>query len=183
MKRKKGDVIGTQLALPFQETDEIHLKEIFDELEECFNLIKDSNQRLLDLGAGNGKVIFYSALNYGIKAVGIEINHNLVLEAKRHLKILKLQKKYPKERFKKIKIKEGDIFEEGVSDYDYIYVFSLPTFNMFLRDLLVRSKDSVVLICYKYPLSNMEEIIELKKEVIHHHPKKDVKSYFYIKRK
>ena len=41
----------------------------------------------------NGQIIIYSALNYGIKSYDIEINGNLIFEAKEKLKILKREKK------------------------------------------------------------------------------------------
>ena len=73
--------IYSQLDLPFQETKKISLKNIFRTLEKKFDLKKNSKQSIIDLGSGNGRVIIYSAINYGIRSIGIEIDPILIKEA------------------------------------------------------------------------------------------------------
>ena len=63
--------INSQMELPFLETNSEMLKNIFNTLENKFGLLKNSDQKLIDLGSGNGQIVMYSALNYAIKSIGI----------------------------------------------------------------------------------------------------------------
>ena len=56
MPNKHSKKFYSQIDLPFQETRQDHLKEIFKTLEGKFNLQKYSNQVFIDLGSGNGQV-------------------------------------------------------------------------------------------------------------------------------
>ncbi|MHA1191085.1 MAG: hypothetical protein ACTSP9_02160 [Promethearchaeota archaeon] len=56
--------LQSQLSLPFLSTSSEALAQIFKTLENRFGLKKGSTQKLIDLGAGNGNVIIFSALNY-----------------------------------------------------------------------------------------------------------------------
>ena len=78
-----------QLELPFQETKQVYLEKIFKTLEREFDLQKNSDQSFIDLGSGNGQVIIYSAIHYGIRSVGIEIDPILIKEAKKSIRTLK----------------------------------------------------------------------------------------------
>ena len=49
MKLRKNYIIHSELALPFLETPEDHIKVIFKTLETKFGLKKDSKQKLIDL--------------------------------------------------------------------------------------------------------------------------------------
>ena len=63
MKKKQKDFekFHSQLDLPFLETDTKFIKEIFQTLEQKFGLESNSNQKFIDLGAGNGTVVIYAA--------------------------------------------------------------------------------------------------------------------------
>jgi cyclopropane fatty-acyl-phospholipid synthase-like methyltransferase len=63
----------SQLSLPYLGTLPEVIPSIFDTLTERFNLKCDSSQKLIDLGSGNGRIIIYSVINYGIKSVGITV--------------------------------------------------------------------------------------------------------------
>lgn len=89
MKVKNFYAYQAQLDLPFSESDKDLLNKIFKTLELKFGLIKNSNQNLIDLGAGDGRVVLYAALDFGIKSFGVEINSNLIRAAKQNIKFLK----------------------------------------------------------------------------------------------
>ena len=126
------DKISSQLTLPFQETEEFHLKEIFSVLKKKFGLKKESDQKFIDLGSGNGQVVIHSALNFGIDSTGIEINENLVDETINRIQTLKKSRMYKKEYIKKLNILRDDFYSIDLHDYDYIYIFSLPTMQNYL---------------------------------------------------
>ena len=98
-----------------------------------FGLKKKINKKFIDLGSGDGRVVVFAALNYGIRSFGIEINDNLVQEAIECVKSLKQSKNYKKRFFKKINIRKGDFFDYDISEYDYIYIYSLPTMHRYLK--------------------------------------------------
>ncbi|MCK4781065.1 MAG: hypothetical protein KAT57_12775, partial [Candidatus Lokiarchaeota archaeon] len=88
-KQKNFEKFHSQLDLPFLETGNEFLEEIFQTLEFEFGLEYKSKQKFIDLGAGNGIVVIFAALNYRIKAHGIEIGQSLIREAGKIIKSLK----------------------------------------------------------------------------------------------
>ncbi|MBY8985631.1 MAG: class I SAM-dependent methyltransferase, partial [Candidatus Lokiarchaeota archaeon] len=151
----------SQLELPFLETNRICLHQIFETLEQEFDLKKNSQQVFVDLGAGNGQVIIFSALNYGLKSFGIEIDLTLVEEAKRSIKLLKKLNKNNKEFLRKIKIIQGDFYKQNLGNYDFIYIYSLPTMQKFLRHIFQTVKNGTVIISHMYPFKDFKECLEL----------------------
>jgi len=161
MKKSRFLEISSQLDLPFLETNRELIQKIFETLNLKFRLIKNSNQKLIDLGSGNGQIIFYSALNYGIKSIGIEINQDLIKEAKRYFKLLKKKKLYQRKLFRKIKFIHGDFYEIDVRDFDFIYIYSLPTMQKYLKHVFLTAKNKSIIISYKYPLNGFDSFLKI----------------------
>ncbi len=181
MKENKYYEFQAQLSLPFLSTSTEALFQIFKTLENQFGLIKGSSQKFIDLGAGNGVVVIFSALNYSISSLGIEINNVLINEIKDHIKILKESKKYSSRILHKIVIKKEDLFQQDLSNFDYVYLFSLPTMQKYLKHVFLTAKEGSIFISYKYPLEGFESILKLE-HVLDIKLKKDlVKTYFYVK--
>jgi precorrin-6B methylase 2 len=181
MLKKNRENFLSQLQLPFSETPLDLLEEIFHILQVKFGLTRNSNQRLVDLGAGNGQIIIYSALNYEIKSFGIEINENLIIEAKQKVKILKREKKYKKKLFRKIKLINKDFFYISLKNYDFIYIFSLPTMQKLLNHVFLTAKTGAIVISFKYPLNNFEKILKLSYKLELKDIQQDVNAYYYVK--
>jgi hypothetical protein len=181
MLKKNRENFLSQLQLPFSETPLDLLEEIFYILQVKFDLTRNSNQKLVDLGAGNGQIIIYSALNYGVKSFGIEINGNLIIEAKQKVKMLKREKKYKKKLFRKIKLITKDLFNISLKNYDFIYIFSLPTMQKLLNHLFLTAKTGAVIISFKYPLNNFEKILKLSYKIELKDVQQDVNTYYYVK--
>ncbi|MFX1355821.1 MAG: class I SAM-dependent methyltransferase [Promethearchaeota archaeon] len=181
MKKKDFFTITSQLDFPFLETNTALLKEIFEILKLKFGLLKNSKQKLIDLGSGNGQIIIYSALNYGIKSIGIEINKDLIKEAKTKIKSLKNQKSYSLRRLRKVKLIYGDLFKMSLKSFDYIYIFSLPTMQKYLRHIFLTIKRNSIIIAYKYSLESFEDIFELEYELKNEYKNQTISTYFYKK--
>jgi len=173
--------ILSQLELPFLETNQSYLHQIFESLEQEFGLKKNSQQIFIDLGAGNGQVVIFSALNYGLKSFGIEINPTLVEEAKKSIKLLKEGKKYKKELLRKIKIVHGDFYIQNLGNYDFIYIYSLPTMQKYLRHVFQTVKNGAIIISHMYPFKNFKECLDLKLKLDHEGNDIDAATYFYKK--
>lgn len=183
MKKKEKDFskFHSQLELPFLETNTEFLREIFRILELEFGLKYGSNQKFIDLGAGNGNIVIYAALNYSIKAVGIEINQNLKSEADIRIKLLKKDGNYKKRLFKKINIKLGDFFIHNLKKFDYIYIYSFPSMHKYLKHIFRTAKIGAVIISHKYKLENFETFLDNKYILPHKCDKQVFFTFFYEK--
>lgn len=173
--------INSQLKLPFLETNEIIIEKIFRTLKMKFELAENSKQKLIDLGSGNGCIIIYSALNYGIKSIGIEINLNLITEAKNYIKLLKKENSYQKKLFKNITFIHGDLFEVNLKDFDFIYIFSLPTMQTYLHHVFLTAKKDSIIISYKYPLTGFKDILKMAYELRCDNKDQMISTFYYKK--
>ncbi len=181
MKYNKDYETQSQQALPFLETDRDFLPEILKTLETKFGLKKDSNQRFADLGSGNGRVVIEVGLSCGIRALGFEINSNLIQEAKTLVKQFKKEKKHPKARFKKIQFEQADLFQLNLKDFDYIYIFTLPSTFRFLNHVFITAKTGAVIISFKYPFDMFENYLKLEFVLSQKVENKEISTYFYKK--
>ena len=178
-KYNKHYILHSQLDLPFLETRDDFLEKIFSTLEKRFKLKKDSRQNLIDLGAGDGRIIEYSALNYHIISVGIEINKNLVDEVNSRIEKFKKSQKVGIQILEKMKMEHGDIYEQTLMDFQYIYIFSLPTMQKYLKHVFNTACKGAIFIAYKYPLENFK-YLKLKYKLILSE-KLGIKAFFYEK--
>ena len=151
-KKNKRYEIHSQLALPFLETNQDFLNDIFRILELKFGLKRRSKQKLIDLGSGDGRVIIFSALIYGIKSIGVEISENLIKNAKSNVRLELKRNKARKKDLKQVKIISGDFFQKNLENFDYIYIYSLPTMQKYLQHVFRTIRIGTVIISHKYPL-------------------------------
>jgi SAM-dependent methyltransferase len=179
MPKKESSYIISQLDLPFLETSPYLLKEVFHTLKDRFGLISNSRQSFIDLGAGNGTVIIYSALNCGIKSFGIEINPILVKELKRRVKILKV--KHKKSLKKNIKIELGDFYQKNLIEFDFIYIYSFPKMQKYLKHVFSTAKKGAIVVSHKYPLNSLISNLNLEYELKQKRGNKEFSTYFYIR--
>ncbi len=178
-KLKNFEKFHSQLELPFLETDNKFIKEIFHTLEIQFGLKSNSKQKFIDLGAGNGKVVIYAALNYNIKSYGIEINQNLINEARLRIKSLKKEGNYNKELFKRMNIQLGDFFMLNLKDYDFIYIYSLPSMQEFLKHVFSTVKKGAIIISHKYSFKGFNLILKDEYKLSHKNGKHEIYTFFY----
>lgn len=179
MKLGKNYIIHSELALPYLETPEDDIKVIFKTLETRFELKRDSKQKLIDLGSGDGRIVIYAGLNYGILSIGYEINPVLVKEALEQKKLLKKEKKYKNKYLRKIKLKKGDLFTLNLKKYNFVYIYSLPTMQKFLHHVFKTAKRETIFISYKYPLNQFERYLRLDYKLKHQGDDQENYTYFY----
>ncbi|MHA1671685.1 MAG: class I SAM-dependent methyltransferase [Promethearchaeota archaeon] len=181
MKENKYYELQAQISLPFLSTSSEALVQIFETLEKRFGLKKGSTQKLIDLGAGNGVVIIFSALNYNISSLGIEINDILINEIKEEIKILKEKKIHQSKILRKIVIKKGDLFQQDLSNFDYVYLFTLPTMQKFLKHIFLTAKEGSIFVSYKYPLNGFDSVLKLEHILDIKLKRSLLKTFFYEK--
>jgi len=179
MCEKKFNKFYSQLELPFQETKKVYLKKIFKTLEREFDLRKNSRQIFIDLGSGNGQVIIYSALKYGIRSIGIEIDPILIKEAKKSIRLLKEGNIFKKKVLRKITLIHGDFYAHNLKDYDFIYIYSLPTMQKYLKHVFQTAKRGVIIISHMYPLKNLTHYLESMTRLEHNKENQEISTYFY----
>ena len=171
----------SQLDLPFQETNVIFLRDIFGTLENIFDLKKKSKQVFIDLGSGNCQVIIYSAINYGIRSVGVEIDPILIDEAKKSIRLLKEDKMTKKKVFHKITLILGDLYAHSLKNYDFIYIYSLPTMQKYLKHVFQTAKDGAIIISHMYRLKGLTRYLEFKLKLEHNKEIQEISTFFYRK--
>jgi protein-L-isoaspartate O-methyltransferase len=88
------------------------------------------NEKMFDLGSGDGRIVVMAAKEFGADSTGVEYNHELVLESRRKIRRAGLENK--------ARIVEGDLFEQDYSSADLLTVYLLPSSNARLRPLLDR---------------------------------------------
>lgn len=180
-KKYNSYSLYSQIDLPYLETNESFIKDIFETLEIKFSLKRDSNQKFIDLGCGDGRVVIYATLHYGIQSTGVEINLNLIEEAKAKLKLLQTNKIYKKKKLKKIRIRYEDLFQLNLNKYDFIYIFSLPTMQRFLKHIFVTIQNDATIVSYKYPLINFDSFLKLEEEIKLKSKNQKISAFFYRK--
>jgi SAM-dependent methyltransferase len=169
----------SHLDLPFQETKQIFLKDIFSVLERKFDLKKNSKQVFIDLGSGNAQVIIYCAINHGIKSIGIEIDPILMKEAKRSIRLLRLGNDVDPRVLNKVVLISGDFFTHNLKKYDYIYIYSLPTMQKYLKHVFQTVHKGAIIISHMYPLKDFAQYLELKFKINHKEDNQEKSTFFY----
>lgn len=183
MKKNKRnfDIFHSQLDLPFLETDNKLIEEIFQTLESKFGLKKNSNQKMIDLGAGKGNIVIFSALHYGIKSYGIEIDNNLVKEAELRIQSFKKSRTFKQRLFKKIKIISSDFYLINLKKYDFIYIYSLPSMHKYLNHIFTTAKKEAIFISHKYKFDIFSSFLKNKFKLTHNKNKQEIFTFFYEK--
>jgi len=172
----------TKLSLPYLGTPSEAIPKIFETLNEKFGLKHNSSQQIIDLGSGNGRIIIFSAINYGIKSVGIEIDSTLIEEANHSIKMLKNDKKISRKCIKLIEIKKEDLFLQNLQEFDFIYIYSLPSMQRSLNHVFLTAKSQAVIISFNYELNGFESYLNYEYCLDIKYGKKIWKAFFYRKR-
>lgn len=104
-------------------------------------------QIFYDLGCGDGRIVIYAALNYKVKAIGLEISlpFYLICRLKQALK-----------KNDNIKFKLKNLFKENLSGADVVYFFGIPdTINKKLVGKLKQElRPGTKIISYSFKLNN-----------------------------
>jgi SAM-dependent methyltransferase len=110
------------------------------------NVTKDD--KVYDLGAGDGKIAIAAAKEFGATAVGIEYNPDMA----------KLGQCYAEAAgvADKVKIIQGDIFETDFSDATVITLYLLPSLNLKLRPTILKMKPGTRVVSHSFLMDDWE---------------------------
>lgn len=81
-----------------------------------------------DLGSGDGRIVIRAARKYGARGVGIEIDPELVKEARQNAKNAGVSDL--------VEFRQGDLFKSDFSDATAVTLYLLPSVNQKLRPML-----------------------------------------------
>lgn len=115
------------------------------------------HERLFDPGSGDGRIVILAAKEFGAEAVGVEYNHELVMESRSRIHKAGLDRKAT--------IIEGDLFQQDYSPADLVTVYLLPATNRRLRSLLDRQlKKGARVVAHDFPIEGWEPATTLNIE-------------------
>ena len=106
------------------------------------------NDYVIDLGAGDGKIVIAAAKQFGARGHGIEYNPDMVAHATRRAKEAGVS---DRARFEK-----ADIFESDFSKADVITMYLLPTLNLKLRPTLMKLKPGTRLVTHAFNMGGWQ---------------------------
>ena len=103
---------------------------------------------VIDLGAGDGKIVIAAARQFGARGHGIEYNPDMVALAQRRAQEAGVA---DRARFEK-----ADIFESDFSKADVITMYLLPTLNLKLRPTLMKLKPGTRLVTHAFTMGGWQ---------------------------
>jgi hypothetical protein len=104
--------------------------------------------RLFDLGAGDGIIAITAARQYGTPSVGIEYNPDMAQFARRKVAEAGVTDK--------VKIITGDIFQEDFSSATVVTLYLMPHLNLKLRPLLLKMKPGTRVVSHAFTMGDWE---------------------------
>jgi len=119
---------------------------------------------LYDIGSGDGAIVIRAAKKYGIKAIGIEIDPELVEKARRNAFREKVEHL--------VEFRAQDAFTVDVSPATVVTLYMLPEFNAKLRPILDRQlRPGSRVVSHDYPVEGWvpDQIDRVKGTFAHDH--------------
>lgn len=104
---------------------------------------------VVDLGAGDGRLVIVAAQQFGARATGIEYDAGLVAVGRREAARLKL----PAGRFAMV---QGDVFKEDFRDATVVGLYLLPEMLQRLRPLLLRMRPGTRIVSHHFKIPDWE---------------------------
>lgn len=88
-----------------------------------------STDVVYDLGCGDGRVVIMAAKNFGAHGVGVDINPDLIQEARANAKAYNVEDL--------VRFEEGDLFDADLHNATVVTLYLLPHVNLRLRPKLL----------------------------------------------
>ncbi len=107
-----------------------------------------AQDRVFDLGAGDGIIAITAAQKYKANAVGIEYNPKMADFARSKVREAGVQDK--------VRISTGDIFKEDFSSADVVTMYLLPELNLRLRPTLLKMKPGTRVVAHAFDMGEWQ---------------------------
>ena len=109
-----------------------------------------------DLGSGDGRIVIAAARDFGAKAIGIEIDPELIRDSEKEAKSVISKKPNLRDRLKFIK---QDLFKADVADATVITLHLNEKANLrIMSDVLPKLKSGTRIVSYQYKLGDLSPI-------------------------
>ena len=136
--------------------------EVIDRMLEMARV--NTGDVLYDIGSGDGAIVIRAAKKYGIKAIGIEIDQELVAKARQNAFREKVEHL--------VEFRAQDAFTVDVSPATVVTLYMLPEFNAKLRPILDRQlRPGSRVVSHDYPVEGWEpdQVDSVKGTFAHDH--------------
>ena len=134
-------------------------------IEKMLTTAKVSDQdKLFDLGSGDGIIAITAARKYGAQSVGIEFKPDMAQFARRKVAEAGMTDK--------VKIITGDIFQEDFSSATVVTLYLMPHLNMKLRPILLKMKPGTRVVSHAFTMDEWEP-----DEIMSH---QSAQAYFWV---
>jgi predicted RNA methylase len=126
-----------------------------------------TNDLIYDLGSGDGRIPIAAAQKFGAKAIGIEIDPELIRDS--NLELNAAIAKTPEIR-DRIKFIQQDFFKADLRDATVVTLYLLPKVNLRVRsEILPKLKAGTRIVSYEYDLGDLpptqtEKVIEKRQD-------------------
>ncbi|CAN1536076.1 AdoMet_MTases domain containing protein [Burkholderiaceae bacterium] len=118
-------------------------------VEKMLTMAKVTPQdRVFDLGAGDGIIAIAAAQKFKANAVGIEFNPNMAEFARRKVAEAGVQDK--------VRIITGDIFKEDFSSATVVTLYLLPELNLQLRPTIMQMKPGTRVVAHAFDMGEWQ---------------------------
>ena len=118
-------------------------------IEKMLNAAKVTDQdRLFDLGAGDGIIAITAARKFGAQSVGIEYNPDMAQFARRKVAEAGVSDK--------VRIITGDIFKEDFSAATVVTLYLMPHLNLKLRPILLSMKPGTRVVSHAFNMGEWQ---------------------------
>jgi hypothetical protein len=107
-----------------------------------------SNDYVVDLGSGDGRTVITAAKKYGIRALGIEYNADMVELSKRNA-----EKEGVADRAQFV---NGDIFQTDFSKATVLTLYLLPNLNLKLRPTILNMKPGTRVVSHAFSMDDWQ---------------------------
>jgi SAM-dependent methyltransferase len=112
-----------------------------------------ATDRVFDLGAGDGKIAIAAAKQFGATAVGIEYEPEMARFAQCLVEAAGVEGK--------VKIIQGDIFQEDFSSATVVTLYLLPELNLRLRPTILAMKPGTRVVSHSFTMDDWEPDAEI----------------------
>ncbi|TFH28641.1 MAG: class I SAM-dependent methyltransferase [Promethearchaeota archaeon] len=136
----------TQSILPYLATPFEVIQDIFAFLVTKTPL---AGKSLVDLGAGDGRVIFYGAEHHDMNTTGVEINQEFLEGMRTTVATRGLQDR--------VLVVEADLFNFNLEPFDFVFCYLTPACNRVLEHLIKQIKPHALVISIRWPLTPFEQ--------------------------
>ena len=106
------------------------------------------DDRLIDLGSGDGRIPITAAKDYGITALGVELDADLVKQSRENAAAETVADK--------VEIREQNLFDTDLSGASVITLFLSHSINMKLRPRLQALKPGTRIVSYGFAMGDWE---------------------------